>query len=212
MTKDYETFRRENNQQTQRLLVAMMNPRTWLVGFRLILAAWMIFVWPAVCVVRQLVLTGSQRRLPTLGLVIGVWILFAIAVRNDNLAGDGLFLLGMVVIVKAIAEWVMTFRVDHDEEPVLRRLGVTNEGAAFAIAAAAGLLLWPFPLGRLVGPLLIFGGLGGAAAFMFIEWKIRRRIRVDHVKTREAEHFQTVLNASTPDADASSRFQRVDID
>lgn len=199
---------------------ALFTLKFWRAIWALIVCGYFLLIVPFVSVPRQLFFTGGgYLAAPILGLIIAIHVIFWLAVESQTLPGDTLFLVGFILLGKAIWEFIAALRRQHGqawekrlEEAVslLAPLGITSEAATFGVAAMVGLAITPFAFGYFLGPILVIGGLVGAFTTLVVG--AQRQVDANRVRRRDfVMRTQASMQQRALERPGGQDFQDVDL-
>lgn len=190
---EYREVQRKLDRQIAGFGKALFTLKFWHGIWALIGCAYFLLVVPFVSVPRQLFFTGGgYLAAPILGLIIAIHVIFWLAVESQTLPGDTLFLVGFILVGKAIWEFIASLRRQHGQAwekrldeavSLLAPLGISSEAATFGVAAVVGLAITPLPFGYFLGPILFLGGVGGVLTALVVG--AQRHVEVSRVRKRD---------------------------
>jgi len=158
--------------------------------------AYAIFFWLPGCAAATLLLLGNGvRTVPKLGIALAAAGMFYLASIEQTLAGDALFLMAVVVVAKAVFDWVYAVvRRAQAVEPsafigksILSPFGFRSKFLTFFFAFLAGAAVWATEFGGQVGPILVLGSFGCLVQV------VKKDIRIHESKIREMDESARLI-------------------
>lgn len=187
--KTYEELDREMIEHARKFAQALRALSPVLRNLLKLIAriAFWLFLWLPGWVVATLLLLGNGvRTAPKVSIACASAGMFYLASIEQTLAGDTLFLMAVVVVAKAVFDWVYAVaRRAQAVEPsgfigksILSPFGFHSKFLTFFFAFLAGAAVWATQFGDYIGPILVLGSFG--CMFMIVDKDLRaheRKIR-----------------------------------